>query len=324
MEKRLHKYFQGELPSEERLKLLRAMDSDKELKRQFIELKNLYALTRSFTGEDENNVESIRSFRAFIHQFSHRRLFNFAIKTAGVAAAIAVLVTLTYLFTVHQVQQTQEEKLLSLHVPAGQRVHFTLQDGTSVWLNSRSTLHYPTSFGKDQRRVSIEGEAFFEVVHDTEKPFIVSSGGVEMKVLGTTFNVCSYPETEIIRTSLLDGSLMVYHEDRESENIVLKPSQEVIIEKGQMKVERISDIGYFLWTDGIYSFYNEPLDNILKKMELYFDIDIIVKDPTIYTWEYTGKFRQRDGIDEILRIINKIHKFKIEKDEENNRIILSR
>lgn len=324
MEDLLHKYFQGELSAEERLKLLRAMDSDKELKQQFIEVKNLYALTNCFTGNKENHVESQKSYRSFIYKFKHRTLFNFAIKTAGIAAAIAVLVTLTYFFTINQALNFQEEELLSLHVPAGQRVRFTLQDGTSVWLNSRSTLYYPTTFSKNQRKVAIEGEAFFDVARDEEKPFIVSSGGVDMKVLGTRFNVCSYPETKIIKTSLLEGSLMVYYEDKESKNVLLNPNQEVIIKNGEMKVERISDIGYFLWTDGIYSFYNEPLANILKKMELYFDIEIVVKDPTIYTWEYTGKFRQRDGIDEILRIINKIHKFKIEKDEENNRITLSR
>ena len=324
MEDQLHKYFQGELGQEERLSLLRAIESDKELKQEFIELKNLYTLTSYANNEKQDRLESSESYRLFIRRLKHRRLFSLVTKTAGIAAAIVALVTVTYFYTINQVQNLQGEQMQALHVPAGQRLKFTLQDGTSVWLNSRSTLYYPASFAKDKRRVSVEGEALFNVAHDAERPFIVSSEGVEMKVLGTTFNVCNYPETEILRTSLLEGSLMVYYENDESENIILKPSEQITIEDGQIKVERIPDTGYFLWTEGVYSFYNEPLANILKKLELYFDVEIIVKDPTIYTWEYTGKFRQRDGIDEILRIINKIHKFKIEKDEGNNRITLSR
>lgn len=324
MENQLHKYFQGELGQEERLNLLRTIESDKELKQEFIELKNLQTLTSYACNDDKDQVKSSESYQLFIRRLRHKRLFSLLARTAGIAAAIVALVAVTYFYTINQVQILQDEQLLSLHVPAGQRLKFTLQDGTSVWLNSRSTLYYPSSFAKDKRRVSVEGEALFDVAHDAERPFIVSSEGVDMKVLGTTFNVFNYPEAEILRTSLLEGSLMVYYENDESKNIILKPSEQITIEDGQMRVECIPDSSYFLWTEGIYSFYNEPLANILKKLELYFDIEIIVKDPTIYAWEYTGKFRQRDGIDEILRVINKIHKFKIEKDEENNRITLSR
>ena len=91
-----------------------------------------------------------------------------------------------------------------------------------------------------------------------------------------------------------------------------------------MKISTFPHADYFLWRDGIYSFINEPLIDILKKLELYYDVKIIVKDQSIYNWEYTGKFRQRDGIDEILRMIQRIHKFKISKDEESNIFTLSR
>lgn len=324
MKEKLHKYFHGELEQEERLKLLQAMETDQKLKQEFITLKNLYALTTYANEREKDYPESDESYQLFTRKLKHKRLLNWVLKTTGVAAAIIALIAITHFYTLNQAENFQEERLLSLHVPAGQRLQFTLQDGTSVWLNSRSTLYYPSSFAKDKRQVRVEGEALFEVTHDENRPFIVSSNEVDMKVLGTIFNVFNYPETGITRTSLLEGSLQVYSGTDESKNIILKPSEQVTIEDGQMKVERIPDTGYFLWTEGIYSFYNEPLVNILIKLELYFDIEIIVQDPTIYTWEYTGKFRQRDGIDEILRIIRKIHKFKIQKDEENNKIILSR
>jgi ferric-dicitrate binding protein FerR (iron transport regulator) len=319
----LHRYFQGELGDEERLDLLRKIESDASLHQQFIENKNLYAFF-SLSDGNMDDVESKKSYESFIRKKRQRRTLSVFLKMTGYAAAVALIFLCSYWFAMNQVQPSDDKKLVSLHVPAGQRLRFTLEDGTSVWLNSRSTLSYPVSFAENERRVVVEGEAFFEVTKDTERPFIVSSQNVEMKVLGTTFNVYSYPETGIIRTSLLEGSLLVYYKDEKKKNTLLHPNEQVTFQNGGMDVEQISDKGYFLWRDGIYSFYNEPLDNILRKLELYFDIEIVVKDPTIYTWEYTGKFRQRDGIDEILRIINKIHKFKIKKEEENNRIILSR
>ena len=86
------------------------------------------------------------------------------------------------------------------YVPAGQRVKLTLQDGTEVWLNSQTKLTYPALFSGKERRVTVDGEAFFDVAKNPEKPFIVSSQGVEMKVLGTKFNVHSYPGKETIQT----------------------------------------------------------------------------------------------------------------------------
>ncbi|MDL2256470.1 FecR domain-containing protein [Parabacteroides sp. OttesenSCG-928-K15] len=246
-----------------------------------------------------------------------------SLRIAGYAAAIAILVGSTYWFTMQHASKEWPTEMLSLHVPAGQRLQLTLQDGTSVWLNARTTITYPSHFPSSERRVSIDGEALFDVAKENSRPFIVSSRGVEMEVLGTEFNLYSYPEAEYIRTSLLEGSLSVYRTQEKRKNIILEPNQQVTIKGRQMLVDKIPDPAYFLWTEGVYSFHNEPLINILRKLELYYDVKIEVKDPSIYTWEYTGKFRQRDGIDEILRIINKIHKFTIEKDEENNKIILS-
>lgn len=103
----------------------------------------------------------------------------------------------------------------------------------------------------------------------------------------------------------------------------MKPDEQVTIKNGTIQTGSIPHPDYFLWRDGIYSFENELLIDILRKLQLYYDVKIIVKDPSIFKWEYTGKFRQRDGIDEILRMLQRIHKFKIQKDEDSNTITLS-
>jgi len=96
------------------------------------------------------------------------------------------------------------------------------------------------------------------------------------------------------------------------------------VKDGNMLVGEMQNSDYFLWKDGIYSFENERLLDIIEKLQLYYDVKIIVKDPEIFNVRYTGKFRQRDGIDEILRIIQKIQKFNVQKDTENNIITITK
>jgi ferric-dicitrate binding protein FerR (iron transport regulator) len=91
-----------------------------------------------------------------------------------------------------------------------------------------------------------------------------------------------------------------------------------------MSLRKIQNSDYFLWKDGIYTFENERLLDIIEKLQLYYDVKIVVKDPEIFNVRYTGKFRQRDGIDEILRIIQKIQKFNVQKDTENNVITITK
>lgn len=323
MDEQIYKYLQGELNPEEHLAFLKRVKSDDMLKKQFVEAKNLYALAL-LSEQAIDDEESRISYSRFRRK---RQILGFsraALKYVGYAAAVVFIVITTYLVTVRQVEPVIENEMFSLHVPAGQRLKFTLPDGTGVWLNARTTISYPAMFRGNERKVMIEGEALFDVAEDKEKPFIVSARGITMTVLGTEFNVYSYPQSDYVRVSLLEGSLSVCREAKQSDEVILLPNQEVTIDADRMSVETIRDPGYFLWTEGVYSFQNESLNHILRKLEMYYDIDIVVKDPTIYSWEYTGKFRQSHGIDEILRIIQKIHKFTILKDEENNTIILNK
>ena len=269
MNEQIIKYFQGELNTTERLQFLRQVETNSELKKQFIEYKNMHALL-TLSDQSDNKEENRQGYILFNKIIRTKKIRKIILHTASYAAAITLLVLSTYWFTTshYDIQQSVADIENTLYVPAGQRV--------------------------------------------------------EMKVLGTKFNVHSYPGKETIQTSLLEGGLKVYFPHAESKGVILKPDEQVTIKGNQMKIGSLPHADYFLWRDGIYSFINEPLIDILKKLELYYDVKIIVKDQSIYNWEYTGKFRQRDGIDQILHMIQKIHKFKIRKDEEKNIFTLSR
>ena len=133
----------------------------------------------------------------------------------------------------------------------------------------------------------------------------------------------SFPKSSVQHTILVDGMVKIYKSGSEPDGIVLTPNHQLFYENGSFRLEAFNDNDVLLWKEGIYSFKNERLDAIINKLELYFDVDIIIKSPSILKKEYTGKFRQKDGVMEILRIIRKIHPFKIEKNDELNQITLS-
>ena len=323
MNELLKKYFEGDLNAKEKKKFFSSIKDDDALKSEFIELKNTWALfsLSDYPEDDAQNHQALGRFKKRLKQYSRRSFF---INTMRYAAAIVVLILSTFFLTKQYFRDSYAGGLYTtLFVPEGQRMQVTLEDGTNVWLNANSKITYPSRFAVKERHVSIEGEAFFEVAKDKKRPFIVKARNIEMEVLGTTFNVYNYKKEKEVRTSLLTGSLRVSIPSKSKKFIILKPNEQVHVIGNQMNVSTIHDFSHFLWTKGIYSFDKMSLGYILDKLALYYDVRIVVKNPSIKSCIYTGKFRQSDGIYEILRIIQKMHQFKIKEDRENNTIILS-
>lgn len=327
MDERIEKYFNEELSSTERVQFLHEVDSNETLKKQFAEYQNLYALL-NLSPQIENRKIGKQKYDRFVHQKQNRILRKLWLSRIGYAAAILMLVVSSSLLTLWYTQDEEvafvANEMNTLYTPAGQRACLVLQDGTEVWLNAKSKLVYPAQFTGKERRVKVEGEAFFNVAKDSVKPFIVSAMDVDMKVLGTQFNVYCYPDAGYVETSLLEGSVRVFFSGKEKEGILLKPDQQVTAAHGKMIVKPIRLNDHFLWRDGVYAFENEPLIDILKKLELYYDVKIVVEDTTMFNETYTGKFRQRDSLDDIFKILQQIRSFKIRKNVDNNIITLSK
>ena len=211
----------------------------------------------------------------------------------------------------------------TVHVPAGQNAQLTLADGSKVWLNAGSTLNFPTRFVKEKRQVTLEGEGFFEVKANKEKPFIVSTSTYDIRALGTSFNVNAYKSSGIFETSLLTGKVEIT-DCAKKETVLLLPNNRVILESGKLKTLPIQDAEYFLWREGIISF-NEPLSKVLKKLELYFDVKIKVNNKRVLQDVHlcVGKFRSRDGLEHILRVLQLTNRFSYEKDDEKNIVTIN-
>ncbi|MPM68391.1 hypothetical protein SDC9_115323 [bioreactor metagenome] len=323
MDKQLLNYFSDELLSDEKLELFQRIEKDKQLKNEYIRLQNLTAvsLLSSRNSDKEEGLRHFKIFSAQIRQYTQRRLY---IRIAKYTAMALIIMASTVWLTLLLSDTATDHSMNRLHVPAGQRAQITLQDGTEVWLNAQSTLLYPSHFSRNNREVEIIGEAYFDVAKDKKRPFIVTTQHVELKVLGTQFNVYSYPGVGYIQTDLIEGSVKVFQKNQEKRAIVLKPNEQVIIRDGSMTVSKVYNPEHLLWKNGIYAFNNERLIDIIGKLQLYYDVQFVVEDPEIFNVRYTGKFRQRESIHDILQILQKIQYFKIERDRNSNVIRLTK
>ncbi|MFV0270072.1 MAG: FecR family protein [Macellibacteroides fermentans] len=236
---------------------------------------------------------------------------------------VAAIFTLGFFFSQYFFMQEEEIKMQKVEVPPGQNSLVTLADGSKVWLNAGSTLHFPTRFSNRERLVTLNGEGFFEVRANKEKPFIVSASGYRVKALGTSFNVYAYKQSDEFETALLTGKVEIATPNSEH-SLTLSPNNKAILEKGSLKTQPIENIDYFLWREGIICF-NEPLSGVLKKLELYFNVTIEVNNKLVRQNEHccVGKFRTRDGLEHILKVLQLTNHFTYQKDDVNNRVTIN-
>jgi transmembrane sensor len=175
----------------------------------------------------------------------------------------------------------KEMQFNTLINPRGSRVIFmTLSDGSRVWLDAGSSVTYPVSFVGKERRVTITGEAYFEVAHDASMPFIVSKDDVQVEVLGTHFNFNAHEDETSVRTTLLEGSVKIRFHDKQ---VVIKPGQQAQLENSiapssqrHLKVEGNIDIEQVMaWKNGSFVFNRAPLSYVLTQLSRWYDVEIV-------------------------------------------------
>ncbi|GAB3662684.1 DUF4974 domain-containing protein [Echinicola sediminis] len=168
----------------------------------------------------------------------------------------------------------QGERYSKIIVPNGGKYKVELQDGTKVWLNSASSLSFPTEFEPNKREVSLSGEAYFEVAHNPKSPFTVDANGTQVRVLGTHFNIKAYKNEEITKTTLLEGKVEVVHK---GETKVLEPGFQAISGVG-LEVSRVATREVIAWKEGYFMFQSTRLDEILRQLERWYNIKVDRKD----------------------------------------------
>ena len=210
-----------------------------------------------------------------------------------------------------------------ISTPPGQRASLTLEDGTTVWLNANSTISYPAHFtSHKERRVKIDGEAYFEVAHDASHPFVVSSPKASVSVLGTKFNLRDYSEGSSCCVSLLEGRVDVAFSDYSGSKIALNPSETVRLENGTIHKSRCRDEDFLMWVKGIYVFDNLTFEEIAVELGNYYGMDIRIENGRLAGQRFSGKFRYADGVENLLRTLQHIGHFKYSWTDDDNTIVI--
>src|SRR5665648_230226 len=197
----------------------------------------------------------------------------------------------------------------TLIVPFGKRTQITLSEGTKVWLNSGSKMVYPVVFAENKREVYIDGEAVFEVVHMNDKPFVVSTKDFDVKVLGTVFNVSVYSDDKYSSTVLEKGKIELNYKGvfgLSNEKMDVTPGFMAVFDRDQNTFvqQKVDPQKYLSWREGYLTVKNEKLENILKKLSRYYNIEMVITDNELKNETFSGYLDLKNSPQEVLSVIN--------------------
>lgn len=223
--------------------------------------------------------------------------------------------TITYAMT----DGGEDVRTHTLRTPHGQAFKVVLSDGTAVWLNAESRLEYPSRFTGAERCVKLTGEAYFDVAPDKEHPFIVETSKIRTRVLGTEFNICSYPQVPQ-HVTLVKGRVEV-QDSRRSKPVVLSPGEDATLERnGSFSVKEVDTDVYEYWKDGYFYFDDAPLSAIMQKIGLWFNSDVRFDNRDAMKYHIHFFCDRTSTIEEVIGQLNMLDKIAV--SNENGVIVV--
>lgn len=298
-------------------------------------------------GHKKPVQQQLSSFKERIAEEEHVRKEKLTIRWPRLfqVAAACALIGFGYLwYTQREEQAVQEDRLMSSHTEVyqtkkGEKREFELPDGTRVILNSDSRLEVEDVFNTTDRHVNLVGEAFFEVAKDKNKPFVLHTNDFDIRVLGTTFNVKSYPDELLSEALLVEGVIEMKSKGENSNSIIVKPNQKVTIyrqaaadkpkvdlgKKNPVKIAlkeiAIQDIAEdkteeltpdIAWKENRLALVDQDFASLKRILERWYDVDIELEGSKIQDYRFTATF-SKESIDQVLNALQKVKPFKYEK-----------
>ncbi|QEC75213.1 FecR family protein [Mucilaginibacter ginsenosidivorax] len=191
-----------------------------------------------------------------------------------------------------------------LSTPRGGKYQLIMADGTKVWLNAGSTIKFPVDFTSNERTVELSGEAYFEVAHDSHRPFKVSGAGQVVKVLGTHFNINAYPEEGAVKTTLLEGSVKVYAKSQTSASpgIIIKPNEQAVFKNDKLSKTTVDADDFTAWKNGLILFRDADIHDVMRKISRWYNVDVEYRGQ-VGNDTYNGEIPRNAAFSEVLRIL---------------------
>ena len=317
MNELIDKYFAGEMTDREKKDLFDRIETDETLKKEFLRMQNVVALTGILSRQDDPEVsrKGKQHFAKLLFRKRLKRTFTVSLKYAAV---FAVLIAGTFYVTKQYLSEEFGKNYTMITAPKGQRVKVDLPDGTVAWLSPCSSLRLSASFNESDRKVELDGATYFDVAKNPEKPFIVSAKGYRVRVLGTKFNISAYKNSAEFETDLVEGCVHIYDPADIRNEVFLQPKEKAVL-WGDRLMKRESDFDNEEYLkNGIVSFLSEPFGRVLNSVALWNDVNFKIERSVNATQRISGKFRQSDSLESILKALQGAmpFKYKIVSEEE--------
>jgi ferric-dicitrate binding protein FerR (iron transport regulator) len=320
----------GEAKENEHKQLEALLLSNAEKKEYYEEIRQIWEKSpRAIHYERFNSEQAFEKINTFSETEKPSSVLDNRISLKDiikVAALIFLVLGFSLAWLIKKNESVIDKGINVVSVRYGEQSHITLSDGTNIWLNSGSKLVYPASFKGKTREVILEGEAYFDVSHDKNRLFIVNTDKIRIKVLGTAFNVKSYPGDNKTETTLVRGSVVIDKKNASSNEapVILKPGEKVTFsfakeqesrksveaEDGreptqikQVSINKVDPSPITSWKEKELVFDNTSLEDMAITLERWFGVKVYLADDTIRHYRYKGKFTHNETIFQVLEII---------------------
>ena len=289
----LLQYVKNELTEERRLEVEEWMNSSEENKKMAEDFYYLsFAITSFESIKRSAPQKALEKVNKRIDRKTNRH--NLLIRLQKVAAILTLPLLILSSYLLFEQKEKQDLFYLEARMTPGMVGSTVLPDGTKVWLNSSSYLRYPSVFTENSRDVELDGEAYFKVTKDKNKPFIVHTQNSSVKVLGTEFNIDAYSYNDFVATTLVEGSVEFSYNNKfeQAQTMLLKPNEQALYDKKTYQAAKKEtyvpkDIA---WRNGQIVLKETPLSDILWTLSKRFNVEFVIKDPALYKQSYTGIF----------------------------------
>lgn len=305
-------YLTGRITAEEQTLLFEWIDKSEENRLCYTQLKEIWI--SSGLGNPDSPFHKEKAFRMFkervdavVHgkQLKRKKVF---LRMTAVAALLLPFVILLYVGSRYlELKNELADRQLtytSVVVPKGGRSQVELPDGTQVWLNAGSSLQYANTFGQENRDVALSGEAYFDVISDKTRPFIVQAGNIKIQVLGTRFNVKAYEQLDNIKVALMEGSVSL-HNSNDNQTYMLEPMEMAVYNKHQNNMEIVKEMSSLAngWTNGEVVFNGERFEEIAFMLEQRFNVTIHIEKESLRKRQFKGDFTKNETIERIFNVM---------------------
>lgn len=289
------KSFSGKPDKEEQLLLDSWMAKSEENKLEYMAYEELWKKSKELVLSDTIDVEKALAKTKSRMTFAGNKK-RWLLLSRQVAAVLVISFGLATLYHYFGSNENHTPIFQDVSTGFGMHTSLTLADGTKVWLNSDSHLHFPLSFDNlDTRKVKLDGEAFFQVAPDKDFPFVVNAGDLDIRVLGTSFNVSAYADFNELTVALEEGkvSLLEPGTTPDKDLLTMKPNQVATFNRisRKLKLAEENDLEkYSAWREGRLTFYGDNIQTVERKMEKWYNVDIVIADNEILQYHFTATF----------------------------------